>query len=259
MSSQLTNLPEESSVSAGDWIYFVDIDDTTDSSDGSSKKVTYTNFLSSLAGVVTADGTVPLTADWDIGATFKIETEQIIARSSEGLKLYEDGGTGLFVKDGGNVCVNNTVGDVRFHMRESEVAGVTVAGNSIAVFEENDNTAISIVTPTTKAGSVLFHDEATAKGEIRYDHTTDRLMLIANSTTRIEADGTGIGFFDTDPVAQQSGLTQITFTAPGTPDYAFQDVTNSSPYGFTDAEELRTFISVVSAMQLALKAYGLIS
>lgn len=33
--------------------------------------------------------------------------------------------------------------------------------------------------------------------------------------------------------------------APGTPDYAIQDLTNSSPYGFVTADEGETIISVV--------------
>ena len=83
-------------------------------------------------------------------------------------------------------------------------------------------------------------------------------------------DGSNIGFFGTAPTTKQTALTTqltaVTFTAPGTPDYAFQDVTNSTPYGFTDAEELRTFISVVSNLQTRvaeletkLQAYGLLA
>ena len=44
-----------------------------------------------------------LTSDWDIGVSRSIQTEKIIARSNLGLSLFEDGGVGLFVKDGGNV------------------------------------------------------------------------------------------------------------------------------------------------------------
>lgn len=79
---------------------------------------------------------------------------------------------------------------------------------------------------------------------------------------------TALGFFGVTAVAQQtaptSALTDITFTAPGTPDYALQDVTDTSPFGFADAEEARTFISVVANLQTRvaeleaiLAAYGL--
>lgn len=77
-----------------------------------------------------------------------------------------------------------------------------------------------------------------------------------------------LSFFGATAVVQQSdtttALTTITATAPGTPDYALQDVTNVAPYGFADAEEARTFISVVSNLQARvaelediLAAYGL--
>lgn len=45
------------------------------------------------------DGSVALTGNWDIGAGREISAEQIMARSSLGLKLYEDGGKGIFVQD----------------------------------------------------------------------------------------------------------------------------------------------------------------
>lgn len=71
----------------------------------------------------------------------------------------------------------------------------------------------------------------------------------------IEASGTvaKLGFFAVTPVVKPTALTTqlttITFTAPVTPDYALQDVTNLTPYGFADAEEARTFISVVKNLQ----------
>lgn len=80
--------------------------------------------------------------------------------------------------------------------------------------------------------------------------------------------GTYVGFFNTAPIAKVAAmttqLTAITFTAPGTPDYALQDVTQTTPWGFADGEEARSFISVVSNLQTRLaevetklKAYGL--
>lgn len=90
---------------------------------------------------------------------------------------------------------------------------------------------------------------------------------IALTGTNIESDtGTGItiaggtteklGFFGVTPVVQQTALTTqlttITFTAPTVADYALQDVTNTTPYGFVDAEELRTFISVVENLQVRM-------
>lgn len=48
------------------------------------------------------------------------------------------------------------------------------------------------------------------------------------------------------PVA---ALTTITHTSPGTPDYALQNATNSSPYGFVTADEMNTTLSVIKNLQ----------
>lgn len=44
-------------------------------------------------------------------------------------------------------------------------------------------------------------------------------------------------------------LTTITHTAPGTPDYAIQNLTTSTPYGFVTADEGNTVLSVVKNLQ----------
>ena len=64
-----------------------------------------------------------------------------------------------------------------------------------------------------------------------------------------------VGFWGTTPVdkpaALTTQLTAITIAdAAGTPDYALQAVTNSSPYGFTDGPELITFLYVVQNLQV---------
>lgn len=63
-------------------------------------------------GDLTASRTLALTtltSDWDIGASRSIQAEKIIARSNLGLSLFEDGGVGLFVKDGGLAAGFGTV------------------------------------------------------------------------------------------------------------------------------------------------------
>ena len=56
-----------------------------------------------------ASGSRALSGDWDIGAGRKISAEAIYARSNAGLKLFEDGGTGIFVQDStGNVGIGTT-------------------------------------------------------------------------------------------------------------------------------------------------------
>lgn len=75
------------------------------------------------------------------------------------------------------------------------------------------------------------------------------------------ADGTVLGQSATDliafygatpvdqPAALTAQLTTITHTAPGTPDYAVQNLTVTTPYGFVTADEGNTVLSVVANLQ----------
>lgn len=65
-----------------------------------------------------------------------------------------------------------------------------------------------------------------------------------------------IGFYGASPVnkpdALTAQLTTITHTAAGTPDYAIQDLTNSSAYGFVTKDEGNTVLAVVKNLQTRL-------
>ena len=76
----------------------------------------------------------------------------------------------------------------------------------------------------------------------------------------------------TNPVYTAKGaalttqLTSITSTAPGTPDYAIQDLVNTSAYGFVTKDEGNTVLSVIANLQTRvaqlesrLQALGLIA
>ena len=61
-------------------------------------------------------------------------------------------------------------------------------------------------------------------------------------------------------------LTTLTFTAPGTPDYAIADLTNSSGYGFVAKDEGNSVLKVIANLQVrvaeleaALKLIGLLT
>jgi hypothetical protein len=68
------------------------------------------------AALLRADGSRPLSADWDVGASRRILTETARARSSAGLALEDaSGAVGLFVADGGNVGVGVRAPQGRLH------------------------------------------------------------------------------------------------------------------------------------------------
>ena len=69
---------------------------------------------------------------------------------------------------------------------------------------------------------------------VRYVSSTKHIVAIQPSN---------IGALEIAP------LTTITHTAPGTPDYAIQNLTTSTPYGFVSADEGNTVLSVIKNLQ----------
>jgi len=61
-----------------------------------------------------ADGSRPLSDDWDIGDGRKILADQIRARDAAGLKLTDAAGKGIFVADGGYIGVGTLDPDAHF-------------------------------------------------------------------------------------------------------------------------------------------------
>lgn len=72
------------------------------------------------AAALKKDGSVALTGNWDIGASRKIQAERIEARSNLGLKLYEDGGKGIYIEDSTGYVALGTVTDPAYML---DIAG----------------------------------------------------------------------------------------------------------------------------------------
>jgi hypothetical protein len=49
-------------------------------------------------------------------------------------------------------------------------------------------------------------------------------------------------------------FTTITHTAPGTPDYAIQDLTQTTPWGFADHDEGNSVLKVIANLQTRVAA-----
>lgn len=111
---------------------------------------------------------------------------------------------------------------------------------------------------------------------LRFDGTkwllTDLDIALGTTTgTKIgTATNQKLGFFNATPIVQPAALTAqlttITHTAPGTPDYAIQDFTQSSPWGFASQDEANSVLAVianlqtrVSELETKLKALGLVA
>ena len=71
--------------------------------------------------------------------------------------------------------------------------------------------------------------------------------------------------FTPEVSALTTQLTTITSTAPGTPDFAIQNLTDSTPFGFETQDEGNTVLAVIANLQArvaeletALKTYGML-
>jgi hypothetical protein len=53
----------------------------------------------------------------------------------------------------------------------------------------------------------------------------------------------------TKPAANTAALTTITSTAPGTPDFAIQDLTSTTPFGFVTKDEGNSVLAVIANLQ----------
>jgi hypothetical protein len=108
------------------------------------------------------------------------------------------------------------------------------------------------VASTTITGGAPAFRVGTEKGT---DGGTARAMeLQTDGTTRINIAANGdLGFFGVTPVAQQTELTDelttITHTAPGTADFAIQNLVAATGYGFVTEDEGNTVLSVIANLQ----------
>jgi len=100
-----------------------------------------------------------------------------------------------------------------------------------------------------------------ALGGVSVAGESDNKIYIYNSS------GTLVGTIDlTQQSALTTQLTTISHTEPTTPDYAIQDLTQTSPYGFASKDEGNTVLKVIknlqtrlSELETKLKAIGILA
>lgn len=184
---------------------------------------------------------------------------------------------------------NIIAGDFAIHVGCNRSVTATSATflNIRSVAEDNTNMAVTTVYGIkiadqdvgatnyaiyTGAGNIVFNSGYDADTDFTVGSDSYDAIYVdaSNNATYIMTNASGkISFFGASPVAQQSELTDelttITHTAPGTPDYAIQDLTNVAPYGFVTQEEGNTVLSVIANLQARvnevetkLVAYGLL-
>lgn len=125
----------------------------------------------------------------------------------------------------------------------------------------------------TKPIGVAYEDQRLVGATIDNATITNSTVVIPDTTLDgviIGDTGGTAGFFGTTPVAQGAALTtqltDITASAPGTPDYAIQDLVDVDGFGFKTADEGQTVLAVIANLQTRvaelesrLQDYGLLA
>jgi len=85
-----------------------------------------------------------------------------------------------------------------------------------------------------------FAPASSGLGATQVDDTFDLKNYIEEVSNEVLSTGA---------TAQTAALTTITSTAPGTPDYAIQNLTSTTPFGFVTANEGNSVLAVIANLQ----------
>ena len=160
----------------------------------------YTQGNLHVGGDSTTDGNATTTGTID-GSQYCISGTDCITDWASGINYWTQDGTDLYYNTG-NVGIGTASPDNKLHIQESD-ASVSSPGDSILSVEENDDTAIAILTPNDKSGKIYFGDDGDNDiGRMIYDHSANDLSFwtLANERLTIDSDG-NVGIGTSTPIA----------------------------------------------------------
>lgn len=134
---------------------------------------------------------------------------------------------------GGDVTVAGTLG---------------VTGKLTTTANAEIGTSLAVIGDTVLTGKLTMGGSATG----------DLIVLGAAANKLIETDASAdkLGLFGAIPIVQPAAftaqLTSITHTAPGTSDYALQDLVQNTGFGFVTKDEGNTVLKVILNLQVRM-------
>ena len=169
--------------------------------------------------------------------------------ASDGKTTFTAVGTAPGLKWLMSDATTNAIYDLVTFSKNTSSAGAAGLGVRVNLAAKSSTTGDTLVGAIDASWVDATH--ASRKGRVKisaYD-TAIRECI------RAEASGTAamLGFFGVAavvrPTALTAQLTTLTYTAPGTPDYAIQNLTSTGGFGFVTADEGNTVLSVIKNLQ----------
>lgn len=126
--------------------------------------------------VLKHDGSVPLSDDWDAGDGKRIKIGEIRARNSDGLRLCDDDGSGVFVRDGGFVGIGTVDPDSRIDILDSSGPQLRLThtdGSIYTEFQTDSNGHLAVDPTGGELNLDAIIDYTAAMGDSSKDPTSD--------------------------------------------------------------------------------------
>lgn len=147
------------------------------------------------------------------------------------------------------------VGDDLTVADAADIGGDATVGGTLVVTGQLSTTANAVIgTALAVTGNTTLTGSLTMGGSAAGDLVVKGAA--ANKLIETDASADKIGLFGVTPVIKPTALTaqltSITHTAPGTPDYALQNLVQNTGFGFVTADEGNTVLKVVLNLQVRM-------
>ena len=134
-------------------------------------------------------------------------------------------------------------------------------GGSAPAGETSDGKIYIYNSSDALVATVTFNGNLTVPSNVTFADGTTGFAITQNGVTLTIPQNLNLA----KASALTTALTTISCSAPSTPNYDIQDITDSSPYGFKTADEGQTVLNVIKNLQTRvnelearLKSFGLL-